>query len=333
MNRKTLVNIVIVMVVMTVMVTILKTTTAPITEYIDVAARDLSVIEEFQKFEERMNDNFAEIASKLSPIEKPIEAKEEQPLPTIYVITPTFSRYEQIPELTRLGQTLLNVPKLHWIVADDRNVTNDAVVERLQTLGIPYTYLLTPMPAEYRKPKYKAKPKGVANRNGGIDWLRKHATEGVFYLADDDNTYDIRLFEEIRYTKKVSLLPVGLTTEYGLSTPIVKDGKFVGWYDGWIANRMFPVDMAGFAVSIPFLLTRPDAKMPYSAGYEETGLLRSLDIKPEELELVADNCTKIYVWHTKTQKNYASSSDILKPQYNGTNLRILQNAMLIKKKP
>ncbi|KAK7084744.1 hypothetical protein SK128_000418 [Halocaridina rubra] len=153
--------------------------------------------------------------------------------------------------------------------------------------------VLPPMPKKFHDPKYKAKPKGVANRNGGIDWIRNHATEGVFYMADDDNTYDIRLFDEIRKTKTVSFFPVGLTTSYGLSTPILKDGKFSGWYDGWIANREYPVDMAGFAVAVPFLLTRPKAVMPYSAGYEETGFLVSLNISKGDLEFLADNCTKV----------------------------------------
>lgn len=52
------------------------------------------------------------------------------------------------------------------------------------------------MPNRY-KHRVGVKPKGVANRNGTIGWLRQHATEGVVYFADDDNTYDIRLFEEV----------------------------------------------------------------------------------------------------------------------------------------
>lgn len=38
----------------------------------------------------------------------------------IYFITPSYPRREQIAELTRLGQTLMHVSRLHWIVADDR---------------------------------------------------------------------------------------------------------------------------------------------------------------------------------------------------------------------
>ena len=52
------------------------------------------------------------------------------------------------------------------------------------------------MPEQYRK-KRGAKPKGVAQRNRGLQWLRANATTGVFYFADDDNTYDVSIFEEV----------------------------------------------------------------------------------------------------------------------------------------
>lgn len=58
----------------------------------------------------------------------------------------------------------------------------------------------------------------------------------------------------MRRTKRVSMWPVGLLTKYGLSSPVVKNGKFVGFYDGWVAGRKFPIDMAEFAVNVKFLL-------------------------------------------------------------------------------
>ncbi|XP_045127758.1 galactosylgalactosylxylosylprotein 3-beta-glucuronosyltransferase I-like [Portunus trituberculatus] len=64
-------------------------------------------------------------------------------LPTVYVITPTYRRPEQIPELTRLGQTLMHVPKVHWLVADDATFINQLVVDYLKSTGIHFTYLLS----------------------------------------------------------------------------------------------------------------------------------------------------------------------------------------------
>ena len=53
------------------------------------------------------------------------------------------------------------------------------------------------MPAKYRNRK-GAKPKGVANRNVGLRWVLDNSEEGgVMYFADDDNTYDLRLFDEV----------------------------------------------------------------------------------------------------------------------------------------
>ncbi|XP_042203326.1 galactosylgalactosylxylosylprotein 3-beta-glucuronosyltransferase P-like [Homarus americanus] len=151
--------------------------------------------------------------------------------------------------------------------------------------------LWAPMPNEYKK--LRVKPRGVANRNAGLQWVRTHAKTGVVYFADDDNTYDIRVFEEMRYTKGVSMWPVGLVTHTGISTPVLKNGKFVGWYDGSINSRKFPVDMACFAFSVSYLLQVPEAIMPFKAGREEDGFLTSLKIKAEEIEFKADLCTKV----------------------------------------
>ena len=56
----------------------------------------------------------------------------------------------------------------------------------------------------------------------------KDLPAGVIYFGDDDNTYDLKLFEEIRFTKKVSMFPVGLLGPQGLSSPIVKHSKVIG---------------------------------------------------------------------------------------------------------
>ena len=99
---------------------------------------------------------------------------------------------------------------------------------------------------------------------------------------------------QMRFTKKVSMWPVGLITKLGVSSPIVRNGTFVGFYDGWIANRKFPVDMAGFAISVKFFLESKNAHMPFKPGFEEDGFLKSLEhFNTSDIELLAANCTKV----------------------------------------
>ncbi|CAD7080945.1 unnamed protein product [Hermetia illucens] len=248
--------------------------------------------------------------------------------PPLYIITPTYKRPEQLAELTRLGYTLKHVSNLLWLVIEDSKTPSELVTKRLHHIAVPFIHLVAPMPEQYRKSK--AMPRGVSNRNRGLEWLRANATEGVFYFADDDNTYDISIFEQMRYTKKVSMWPVGLVTRLGVSSPIVRNGQLDGFYDGWIGGRKYPVDMAGFAVSVKFLLERPNAKMPYKAGYEEDGFLKSLSpLNKTEIELLASSCTEVLTWHTQTKKNpVAAKLNVTK--YSGTNLLKLTEALVGK---
>lgn len=250
-------------------------------------------------------------------------------LPTLYVVTPTYPRAEQIPEITRTAQTLLNVPNVVWIVSEDADTPTPALTRYLNESALSSVYMRVQMPAQYQK--VKNKPRGVANRMAGMNWVRENAKEGVLYFADDDNTYDIRLFEQMRWTERVSMFPVGLVTKLGVSTPIVREGRVVGFYDGWIAKRKFPVDMAGFAVNVAFLLQHPEASMPFKVGYEEDGFLLSLGIAAADIEPLAFNCTKIWVWHTQTKKNDPATSVTQNNATIGTNLDVIKD--LLWKKP
>lgn len=236
-----------------------------------------------------------------SPLFSPNSSKQ---LPTVFVVTPTYPRALQIPELTRLSQTLMHAPHVFWVVAEDADHKTPAVSDLLARTGLSYVHILGGKPERYRNSQLKHVPRGVSNRLAGLEWIRRYApsSSGVVYFADDDNTYDYRLFFEMAHTQRVSVFPVGLVTDFGLSTPVVRQGRVVGFYDGWVANREFPMDMAGFAVSVRLLRERPEATMPFKPGYEEDGFLKSLGVPKEEFELLADKCTKIMVWHTQTKK-------------------------------
>lgn len=100
-------------------------------------------------------------------------------------------------------------------------MTNDGCICYMFHIGIPYTHIASPMPEFYRTKKLV--PRGVANRRAALAWIRNNNKKtGVLYFGDDDNTFDLKLFSEIRSTKKVSMFPVGLIGDYAVSTPVVK---------------------------------------------------------------------------------------------------------------
>ena len=122
-------------------------------------------------------------------------------LPLIFVITPTYARPEQKAELTRLSQTLLLVPRVHWIVIEDSDSRTPLVSNLLQRFPHPHTQLTALTPPEHKltedDPNWR-KPRGVYQRNAALRWLREQPdAQGVLYFADDDNTYDVTLFAEV----------------------------------------------------------------------------------------------------------------------------------------
>ncbi|KTG41954.1 hypothetical protein cypCar_00007624 [Cyprinus carpio] len=126
-------------------------------------------------------------------------------LPTIHVITPTYSRPVQKAELTRLANTFLHVPNLHWILVEDSQRRTPLVTRLLRETGLNYTHLNVETPRNYklrgdtRDPRI---PRGTMQRNLALRWLREtfnsnNSQTGIVYFADDDNTYSLELFEEV----------------------------------------------------------------------------------------------------------------------------------------
>ena len=150
--------------------------------------------------------------TKLDNLTQTLERKRKnlEHLPTIYMITPTYPRWTQKADLTRLCLTLMHVPKLHWIVVEDSDKLTRLVYRLLSGNHSCRVYKSTQLnirtPEEMRlsenEPTWR-KNRGVEQRNLAIDWLRERRADGaidergVVYFGDDDNTYDIALFEEV----------------------------------------------------------------------------------------------------------------------------------------
>ena len=120
-------------------------------------------------------------------------------LPVIYMISPTYKRLTQKSDLTSVCATVTNVQNLVWIVIEDASEKTKLVTNLLKHCKVTSVHLniLTP---DYFK-QNKARPRGVEQRNAGLAWIREHNTKedcnGIIYFGDDDNSYDLRLFDVV----------------------------------------------------------------------------------------------------------------------------------------
>lgn len=269
--------------------------------------------------------------------QKNIQMSNYEKLPTIYIITPTYRRFVQKAELTRLSHTLMLVPNVHWIIVEDSEWTGDIVNKLVKRLKDEFDFhTITKLHATTPE-KYKLKrgepswlhPKGIWQRNRALDWIRENLSDldrdGVIYFADDDNTYDLELFSEMRYTRKVSVWPVGLVGGLLVERPLVhpeNENKIHSFNSMWESKRPFPLDMAGFAISMNLFMNHLNASFSaeQKVGYVESHFLSQLVDSWDDLEPRADKCTKVLVWHTKTQNpTLHEEKKLSKPSNSDTN--------------
>ena len=101
---------------------------------------------------------------------------------------------------------------------------------------------------------------------------------------------------QMRSTKKVSVWPVAFVGGLRYESPKVNTlGKVYGWKTVFDPHRPFAIDMAGFAVNMRLILSKPQAYFKLrgvKGGYQESSLLKEL-VTLSDLEPKAANCTKV----------------------------------------
>nr|CAI99631.1 beta-1,3-glucuronosyltransferase [Ciona savignyi] len=225
-----------------------------------------------------------------------LEHKGKKKLPLIYGITSTYTRHVQIAELTRLSQTLMHIPMFHWLLTEDAHSKTDLVAHFLNHSNLSYTHLF------HKNNSTSRLVKDLNTRNNALRWIRENvqpSTNAILYFMDDDNTYSLRVFDEIRKTKRGRAWPVGLSAGLLHEGPIeCKDGKAVRWNVHWWPQRTVPIDMAGFAIHVKVLFEKPTSEFTDREDIESV-FLESLGFNRDNMEV--NYCKDVLVWHTQTK--------------------------------
>ncbi|KAH7726339.1 Glycosyltransferase family 43 protein [Aphelenchoides avenae] len=221
----------------------------------------------------------------------------------IIVITPTYKRLERLADMTRLSQTLMHIKDLSWVVVEDGNETSLPVERILERSGIDYVYF--PVPRDPDSP-HRGDP--AKQRDTALSYVMDtyaNDTTAVVYFADDDNSYDLRLFDKyIRNVKTIGLWAVGLVGGALVEAPHVENDTITKWDVLYLPGRSFAVDMAGFAVSID-LIRRTNASFHHAGCHEvdpEPCFLSRLGVPKEKAQAFGydEEPKDVLVWHTKT---------------------------------
>ncbi|KAI6224161.1 Galactosylgalactosylxylosylprotein 3-beta-glucuronosyltransferase [Aphelenchoides besseyi] len=208
---------------------------------------------------------------------------------TIFVITPT------------LTQTLMHISNLFWIVIEDGNSTVPTVERMLNRSGINFTYLHTTN-------KFGLPRRGWAQRNYGLQHIRENYANyshgGVVYFADDDNSYDLRLFNDyIRNVTTIGVWAVGLSGMAKVEAPHVENGVITKWDVIYNPRRKFATDMAGFAVHLGLIVNSNASFGRQCIGKDpENCFLQQFKLSASEAEPFGydSDPREVLVWHTKT---------------------------------
>lgn len=202
----------------------------------------------------------------------------------LLLITCTYNRPIRLNLIKNLSIMIGKLKDVKWIIIEDDYEIDEEVRKVLPDNAI---YL----------PFGPTRSGGNAQRNYALEYIKKMGYQGIIYNMDDDNKYDIRIFDEIRKTKNVAFLPVGNLGPNNIERPIVYNGKFIRWDANW-RSRKYCVDMAGYAFNSNLLkkLNSPLWSYFRHGGGEDEFLQKILnDIN--DAEFLCDNCTKVYVWH------------------------------------
>ena len=222
---------------------------------------------------------------------------------TVFIITPTHYRATQMVDMIRMAQTLKHDKAIYWLVIEDADRPSARIRDLLERTGLPFAHMAADSIRDIDGKKQTHR-RGLNQRNRGLDVVESLTIEGIVYFGDDDNTYDIRLFDQLRQTKRVGVTAVGLmsTTGWAYERCRVdnKTGRVVELLS-LAGRRKYKLDMAAFCFTTElFREKKPRFQQGKLRGSLETEIVEALVSSMAELEAL-DDCQRIFVWHTRSR--------------------------------
>ncbi|CAH8349789.1 unnamed protein product [Eruca vesicaria subsp. sativa] len=229
------------------------------------------------------------------------------PRKLIIVVTPTYNRAMQGYYLNRVAQTLRLVePPVLWIVVEG-NAASFETSEVLRKTGVMYRHLVC------KRNTTRVKDRGVHQRNTALEHIELHRLDGVVYFADDDNVYELELFQRLREIRRFGTWPVAMLAPSKnkaiLEGPVCNGSQVIGWHTNEKSKRLrrFHVDMSGFAFNSTILWDPNRWRRPFShptrqldtvkEGFQETTFIEQVVADESDMEGVPPSCSRILNWH------------------------------------
>ncbi|CAD5220708.1 unnamed protein product [Bursaphelenchus okinawaensis] len=216
----------------------------------------------------------------------------------VILITSTYHRPQRIADFHSLIHNFRHIDNIFWIVVEEGPQTDQFIESLLKRSNVPYVYL--------NAENVDTPCHGWSQRNAALDYIRSNKESfkdsDVVYFANDENTYDKRLFDKfIRNVQKIGVWAAG-AGYVAAESPLVLNDQIIGWNTAWRPKREFALSFSQFAFNIKYI-TETNAKFDLRcAGLAmEDCFLRQLNIQKSDIQPFGyeGESKPIYVWHRR----------------------------------
>ncbi len=207
---------------------------------------------------------------------------------SLIIITVTSDRPDRLTMLRRIAAALAAQEALIWLVVEDGEQPDTEVTKLLDGSGVFNHYWAV-------GPTHDG---GSTQRNDALQYIRDRGLEGVIYNAEANNFYYTRLFDELRKTDRISVIPVGNLGPFGVERPILEHGEFLRWDAGKL-ERKFPINLAGFGCDAKVLHELVPPLWGFVGVGGETEFLERVAAGPNEFQFLCNGCSECLIFHNE----------------------------------